>query len=445
MRKMKIKNFLMLILLLAAQTVWSQTAVDTLLTLEQALSIALQNNHDIRIAENDLQKSKNNATPGNVGLFPSLSLQGNYNEELNNTNIEFASPQQPNISKDNARSTSYSGAVNFNYILFGGLGRFYRLKSLNNLSTIGNLRLRLTIENIMVQVHQAYFSIIQQAENVNIARMNLGISHERYLLRKKQFSVGGGGKLLVLNAEVDLNSDSIQLKQAQNNLENAKRNLNVILARNPEVPFQVLTEIPLPSVIQNEQALIRNAEEKNTELLLIRQQKTNAELQHKVVKAGYYPRINLSSSYNYNKTESDGSFITNQETYGLSGGLSLQFTIFDGRQQKIDAQNAEIEIRSMSRNVMKTEEQIKRDLLNQYNNLVTSRQLFEMARNDVETAELNFKQSEQFLQAGQISSTEYRTAQLNLMRALQRQSNYKIQLKLAEVRLRKVTGLLISE
>src|SRR6056297_599260 len=78
MRKMKIKNFLMLILLLAAQTVWSQTAGDTLLTLEQALSIALQNNHDIRIAENDLQKSKNNATPGNVGLFPSLSLQGNY-------------------------------------------------------------------------------------------------------------------------------------------------------------------------------------------------------------------------------------------------------------------------------------------------------------------------------------------------------------------------------
>ena len=68
-----------------------------------------------------------------------------------------------------------------------------------------------------------------------------------------------------------------------------------------------------------------------------------------------------------------------------------------------------------------------------------------MANDDLETAQLNFEQSEKMLETGQISSTEYRTAQLNLQRTMLRQTQYEIQAKFSEIQLKKAAGLLMVE
>ena len=43
-----------------------------MLTLEDAVSIALKNNFSISIARNESKIAENNSTPGNAGLLPTL-------------------------------------------------------------------------------------------------------------------------------------------------------------------------------------------------------------------------------------------------------------------------------------------------------------------------------------------------------------------------------------
>jgi outer membrane protein TolC len=45
-----------------------------LLTLKDAVQIALQNNYEIKIAQNDLKIDESNVAPGNAGMLPSATV-----------------------------------------------------------------------------------------------------------------------------------------------------------------------------------------------------------------------------------------------------------------------------------------------------------------------------------------------------------------------------------
>jgi outer membrane protein len=63
----KISLFPLLFLLLGVVT--SSTAQEKL-SLQEAITIALQNNYDIKLVSNDVQIARNNANIGNAGLLP---------------------------------------------------------------------------------------------------------------------------------------------------------------------------------------------------------------------------------------------------------------------------------------------------------------------------------------------------------------------------------------
>ena len=46
------------------------------LTIDDAISIALKNNFDIRVAKNDVAITKANNKPGNAGMLPTVGVSG---------------------------------------------------------------------------------------------------------------------------------------------------------------------------------------------------------------------------------------------------------------------------------------------------------------------------------------------------------------------------------
>lgn len=54
------------------------------LTLKECLEEGLQNNYSLRIVHNEEQISKNNATLGNAGYFPTLDFSAGYTGNLDN-------------------------------------------------------------------------------------------------------------------------------------------------------------------------------------------------------------------------------------------------------------------------------------------------------------------------------------------------------------------------
>ena len=67
------------------------------LTLEDALSIAGEQNYNLQIARNDVAIAQANVTPGNAGLLPILNASAAYSGTLSNTTQSFLSGQMNEV------------------------------------------------------------------------------------------------------------------------------------------------------------------------------------------------------------------------------------------------------------------------------------------------------------------------------------------------------------
>ncbi|MDX1544519.1 MAG: TolC family protein, partial [Christiangramia sp.] len=143
---MKVSNSLILILItVCSYPAWSQQPV---LTKDEAVVQALEENFGIRLARNDVEIAENNQSIWNSGYLPSLSGVAGANYDLNDRITE---PEGGEIvDQRDIENTRYNASINLDYTLFDGLGRLYNYKSLKEQYDLSQLEARETIENTIL-------------------------------------------------------------------------------------------------------------------------------------------------------------------------------------------------------------------------------------------------------------------------------------------------------
>jgi len=106
----------------------------------EAVQIALENNFDIRTADNNVQTAKNNASIKNSQYLPSVTAGGSANFSVSDT--ENTLHDGSVNSTNGVKTTRYNANVGLNYTLFDGFGREYIYKSLKESYNISELQAR---------------------------------------------------------------------------------------------------------------------------------------------------------------------------------------------------------------------------------------------------------------------------------------------------------------
>ena len=149
-------------------------------------------------------------------------------------------------------------------------------------------------------------------------------------------------KLELLNAQVDVNNDSINLINSRQQFANSKRNLNIILGTQNGIAYTVENEVNFINLMSFEE-LSSKAKENN---ILLKQNEKNIAISKfniKANKAGYLPKAGLTGSYGWNKSQNPAtSFLAQLNSTGLNAGLNLSWNIFDGGATKTRVANAKI-------------------------------------------------------------------------------------------------------
>ncbi|NOZ08896.1 MAG: TolC family protein, partial [FCB group bacterium] len=99
------------------------------MSLESAVSFALENNHDIKIALNNTAIAGNNATLGNAGLLPQLQLTAGKSYSVTDNTLTFEYSPVP-IETTGAVSQNNSASLGISGVLFNGGKNFYTYRSL---------------------------------------------------------------------------------------------------------------------------------------------------------------------------------------------------------------------------------------------------------------------------------------------------------------------------
>jgi len=421
-----------------------------ILTKQQALKIALKNNFGIKIANNNVKIAKNNSSILNSRFLPSAAINSGTDYRRNNQKIVFTDPSSGNDAErrgDGVITKTYNTSIGINYTLFDGMGRKYNYKQLKETYNLTEIQARQTIENTYLQLFTIYFQIARLSENKNNLREALDISQKRLQRAKYQYEYGQATKLEYLNAQVDVNNDSINLITAKQQLSNAKRGLNVILGIDKETTYTVETNVDYSKLINYSE--IEQKTLKNNSLL--QQNEKNvaiSEFNIKVNKASYFPTLNFNASYGLNRTENENlvnpfgaRLITSN---GLNAGLNLSWNIFDGGARKTRVKNAVITLDNQKIALEQQKVTIKNNLKNTWENYNNQLFILKAQEQNVLTTENNFNRTEERFKLGQITSVEFRQAQINLLNARTALNNAKFDAKLIELQILQLSGDILN-
>ena len=459
MRSMAIWCFI--ILTIGSVTLSKLAAQLPQLTKEKAVQLTLQNNFGILVAYNNLQIAENNKDVLNSGYLPSLigEAGANYQEQTSTTSfpgelVSQVNPAtgdtvfvaRPDVEIKGAETQRYNAGVTLNYLLFDGLGRFYNYKRLKEQYNLTALQARETIENTMLQLFTVYYEVARLSENIEILEETLQISQERVLRAEYQFEYGQSTKLGVLNAEVDVANDSINLLNTRQQLANTKRDLNVILANELTTEFEVDTIVTfVPELIIKQ--YLETSSENNVSLLQNQSNIQISEYDIKVSKSGYLPTIGLNGSYGWNQSRNPpGAFFPPNigNSVNLTAGVTLSWNLFDGGGTINQVRNAQINLDNQRLLKKQIENEVQRDIQNAFGNYQNRLKIYKIQQQNVVTNQNNFERSEERFKLGQITSIEFRQAQINLINAQTNKNLAKYDAKLAELQLLQLTGQLLN-
>lgn len=412
------------------------------LTKEQAVSEVLENNFGVILAKNNVAIADNNQGVLNSGFLPSLT--GNAGASYNKENQEVTFQDGTVNTVDGAETKRYNASLNLNYTLFDGLGRWYDYKRLKEEYNLSELQARETIETTLLQLFSVYFEVARLTENEEVLKQTLQNTKDRLKRAQYGFEYGQVNKLNVLNAEVDLVTDSINLMNGHQQLLNAKRDLMVVLNGELERGFAVDTTVSFLGTLKMEN-FIQTADTTNIRLLQAQKNTKINEYNVKASKSVFLPTVGLSGSYGWNEGFFPStSFLAVNNTTGLSAGVSLSWNLFDGGRGITSVKNAKIQLDSQEilYNQIKTE--VQRDIANANGNYQNRLAIYKLQEQNVITAANNYERSLERYKLGQISSVELRQAQINLLNVQTSKNLAKYQAKLSELELLQLTGQLLN-
>ncbi len=432
---MTIKKIICLVFCVAACIV--AKAQDTpLLTLKDAVQIALKNNYNIQLSQNNSTIAANNVTLGNAGFLPVVTGDGAINASNQKIKQTRSDGTVNNLTANNSNNNY---GVNLNWTIFDGFNMFANYDMLKEQDKLGAIRLQDTIQSTVANVINTYYNLISQNEQIKALRGAIEISRTQLRYSNDKFTVGRVSKLDVYNAQVNLNTDTSNLVIQLQQFRTTKLQLNQLLVRDLQTDFSVGDTI----VVNNNLVLgdiITKAQSQNAAILASQINKRLAEISLRQVKSTRYPVIGVTSGYTFTNSKTPAGFTLSQNAHGLAYGLTASINIFDGLNQWRRERNAKLQIANADISAKQTRLDVEAQISNFYIAYLSGLDLIRIGQSSVELAKKNLDISLEKYKIGNITQLEIREAQRNYLDAQSKFFSAQYQSKMAEVTLQQITN-----
>ena len=423
-------------LLIAVASAYAQDQ----LTLEDARLITLENNFGIKIAENNVKISQNLTDKKLNNYLPTLSANGGVNGSFGGSAQQFNNGSEANTN--NALTLGANASLNADYTIYDKR-RSLTLEQLEQSVLLSDIQLRQTVEQSLFQVYISYYTVAQLTENIEALENTIEISESRRQRAKYELDLGRGNGLAVLNAQVDIQRDSINLINALTALDIEKRNLNTAMGRDSDTPFDLITDTELNEILELEN-IPQNYKSNNTALQINEQNQIINSMDLDLIEVENKPIIVAGAAYNLSLQDNPSqAFITSSNSRGFTGNIGINWPIYDASRD-IRKQNVAIALTNQKLQKEQLQQEIERDLINGWTNYNNALKVVTVEQYALSINEENFNRTKELFNAGQVNSIEFRQAQLNLLTAKTNLNNAIYNVHLSEIQLKLLSGTLIS-
>jgi outer membrane protein TolC len=229
------------------------------------------------------------------GFWPGTQLQVTFNN--NRSSINFPS----DLFNPFSESTL---TVQLSQPLLNGFGRIpnqrYIIEARNTVK-VGESQFAQQVINTVAQVSNAYWELVYARDNVKVEQATVGVDQQLYENNKKQLEIGTMAPLDVITAQSQLASDQQALVQAQNTQLQDETTLLVAITKDPlaistaNIEIFPTTPIRTPDMIENIplQQAVQEAWSRRPELQQASLNLKNAQVEVQATKSELLPTVNL--------------------------------------------------------------------------------------------------------------------------------------------------------
>lgn len=412
------------------------------LSLQDAIKIGLENNFDIRIARNEQEIARNDASLGNAGFLPFVSLSGSRTFNINSIEATFNNGNE--LNERGVRPDNLAAGLFVDWVLFDGMKMFATYDKLRELKRIGDDNARALIENAIVEIIKAYYAVVVEQERLKVLGNAVDISKERLDIAKSKYEVGKASKLEFLTAQVDYNADLSAKISQEEILYNTKVDLNRLLVRDFDTDYNLSAKIDIQEGLELAE-IETKAMAANPNLLVARKNVNVAIYSMKEFKADRYPRLDFVVGYDYNRNFNPVGFLLRSQTLGFNYGLTAVIPLFDGFNANRRIQNAKIQLDNSQIMLDKLNFEIKAELRKAYVNYINNLRLLDLEQANLEAAKENAEIALDRYKLGNTTPLELREAQRNAVEAETRLLNAAFSTKQSEIELIRLSGGVFQE
>lgn len=408
-------------------------------TLKSCLEQGLLNNYSLRIARNEEQVSRNNATLGNAGYLPTLDLSAGYKGTLNDTETKIRATGE--TTKDHGVfDQTMDAGINLNWTIFDGFNITANYQKLKELERQGETNTRIAIEDLVANIAAEYYNFVQQKIRLKNFRYAVSLSKERLRIVEERYHIGNFSRLDYQQAKVDFNADSAQYMKQQELLHTSRIELNELMAnKNVDELFIIQDSLISIDKILNFDELWNATLAINASLLQSEQNQTLARLDYKKVCSRDYPYLKLNGGYGYTLNKYDISANSRRSNLGLNVGVTVGFNLFDGNRRR-ERRNASIAVQNARLEREQVEQTLRADLSNLWQAYQNNLQMLNLERQNLIAAKENHEIAMERYMLGNLSGIEMREAQKSLLDAEERILSAEYDTKLCEISLLQISG-----
>jgi outer membrane protein TolC len=409
----------------------------SVLTVDDAIKIALKNNFDILVARNDANIAKVNNTAGNAGMLPTVAITGTGNYGV--SNIETKTP--PNTVTDYIALTSstLSAGAQLSWNLFDGGKMFVTKNKLNEIQSLGEIQYKDMVMQTLSNVIAAYYDVVRQKQQLSSINEALNFNKDRVTIAQAGFNAGSMLKSDLLQAKIDLNVITESAINQQFTIDAAFKTLNQLLSKKADEIVQISDSIPL-NYSPDKDGLIKKINESNASILSFQKQIDIAQLTLKENRSLYLPTLNFKAGYYASQTVNSVGSTLKSSYIGPEVGGTLVIPVYNAGETKRKVNVAKIQVESAGFDLQNIKLQVSTELLNMLTEFENQQKLLKIETENNELAKENIRISIERLKHGQATSLEVHQAQQDYVESCTRLINFRFNLKIGETKLKQLVS-----
>ncbi len=347
----------------AAEPAGKTTMAIGQLSLERAVTIAIQQNPDVLRAKQEIERTRGQVLEVRAQALPRVAVNARYHQQdkdllertggssafgttgttgtgdtttdaANNTSSGFSSALGQQIGGDK----SWLVTIEAKQLIYSGGQVKAALKIARITEDQSLLILRDTVDKVIAQTRQQFYAVLLNRKLITVAEESLRLLGDELKDQHNRFDAGTVPKFNVLRAEVAVANAQPDLIRAKNNyliahLELAKTlGLDADKSATGKPAFYVIGDLRTRMSESNLQQALAMAKERRASLKAQKQTILNDEQQINIARANGRPRVEASTGWQLNNSRRTDDL--SKEANGWYFGVNGSWNVFDGFETK---------------------------------------------------------------------------------------------------------------